>query len=192
MFSRGTPKRHGYGELFADWEIDTARYMARWAFHRFPSLQSLYELEDLTQVSLIHWLGVRERYQEDRGASRQTYMGKVIRNRMLELVRSENTDIRRANAAAEPLSRFVDSEDAAPSVDLEDRSIRPDDFELRERLEIATSQLTDRQKRILDLYADESIAAIARDLDICRSTVYEEVERIRKVFEDCGLKDFLK
>ena len=56
------------------------------------------------------------------------------------------------------------------------------------------SKLTSRQRRLCVLLGEQgfSIKEAAERLRIPRGTLYEEIKRIRKVFADHGLGDYLK
>lgn len=55
------------------------------------------------------------------------------------------------------------------------------------------SRLSLGQRRLaLGLEAGMSMSEIGRRLDVPRGTLYDELERIRKIFRDEGLEEFLR
>ena len=65
---------------------------------------------------------------------------------------------------------------------------------LRMDLVRAMAQLTPAQQRLCVMLGQEglSVKEAAEQLRIPRGTLYEEIKRIRKVFSDHGLEDYLK
>ena len=184
-----------YGDLFADWEVQVVEAVVRKFWKTSPRLRAVYDQEDLIQECLIHWHGVRNSYLADRGASKKTYMSRVLNNKLLELLRYEKADLRKVNSEAIPFSKPVGSE--------EDRTIEdeanqahdedPETFEeSRVRDILVGLPLTAREKAILDLLSQGlKKTEIAKKVGAHRDTVYQDIERLRKLFEDKGLKRFL-
>jgi RNA polymerase sigma factor (sigma-70 family) len=67
------------------------------------------------------------------------------------------------------------------------------DLDLRADLNSAIQALTPRQRMVLELRAGNTEATeIGKRLGIHRSTVHEEFNRIRKLFRDKGLKEYIE
>ena len=58
-------------------------------------------------------------------------------------------------------------------------------------LDDALNELTDQQRQLCELLLTEGISAAARKLDKPRSTVQNHVARVRQIFEDRGLREYL-
>ena len=93
-----------YGDLFADFEIATAKQVIS-QFQASHSWLKGLDFEDLLQECLIHWFLQRTRFQPDQGASVRTYMVKVLSNRLQEIIREQLTDRRKAFQLAETLDQ---------------------------------------------------------------------------------------
>jgi RNA polymerase sigma-70 factor (ECF subfamily) len=91
-----------------------------------------------------------------------------------------------APSLAEVLDAAVDSESDGDDA-LDARDVRID-------LARALRKLTDAQRRLCQLLGEEglSIKEASERLRIPRGTLYEQIKRIRKVFADHGLDDYLK
>ena len=66
--------------------------------------------------------------------------------------------------------------------------------EARVDLVRAIERLTPHQRQLCQLLGDEGLTVqeVSRKLGIPRATIYDELKRIRKVFAELGLKDYLK
>ena len=143
---------------------------------------------------LTHWHHKRDTWRKEGGASRNTYMAWVIKNKLEELSRDETALLRRANASASPFSKPIDENqtigDLADVVaSSRDRFSSP---ELAGLLAVAQSRLTPRQARIADLLMGKAMKTeIAAELDVNRDTIYADLKRIRKVYSDLKLEEFL-
>jgi RNA polymerase sigma-70 factor (ECF subfamily) len=158
-------------------------------------------LEDLLQECLVHWWSQRRRYRQERGASRATFMRRVLRAKLLDIERGERAAKRGGHAA--PLS--LDAVPGPAEDGLTLAELLPDDdptgspeqaaerLALRAHLECALPLLSGRQRRLVEaLGSGRSMSEIGRLLRVPRSTLYDELERIKRVFRDEGLEGFLR
>ena len=184
-----------HGDLFQKWELEVVETLI-WEFWPSPRLRAAHEKEDLRQECLSHWCEVRNSYSQSRGASPRTYMTKVIRNKLLELLRYEEADLRRVNTEASPFSSPLGSEQEMTVEDeANEAGVQEDDSfeEARVREILSSLDLTDREVEILDLLSKGyRKTEIAKKVGASRDTVYEDMKRIRKLFEDKGLRKFLE
>ena len=181
---------------FEAWEIETARAVVRAFVAARGSFASL-DFDDLVQECLLHWWQQRSRYAEEHGASRQTYMNRVLTNRLRDLRREEQAEKRRADY--KPLSLdapFGDDGDTLADFFRDagsDPAAEAEHADLVDRLARIRGRLLPRQRAVFDAWAsDIPKARIARGLDISRDTVHEDIRRIRQVCRDEGLEDFLR
>ena len=182
-------------------EENVARQEAR-AFlrgHRWLERKG-YDLEDLVQEAVLKWLRVRPRYVRRGGASWKTYMKRVVRNHFADLVDEQKAQMRGGRSSPPSLDAPVaaDAEgetwmDMIPDEDAESRTYAAlDDQDRAEALSRACSRLTDAQREICRMLgAETSISQISRITGRRRSTLYDDIARIRAVFEDAGLREFL-
>jgi RNA polymerase sigma-70 factor (ECF subfamily) len=169
---------------------------------RFRSLKR-EAFDDLLQDCLTHWIEVRRRLDPDQGGPPVAYMARVVRNRLVDLVREHESGKRRGDLEAQSLDAAVgDSEDGPSLADLLDANVGEhgghddlvDSHDARIDLARAMARLNDSQRRLCQLLGEEglSIKEAAQRLGIPRGTLYEEIKRIRKVFAEHGLGDYLK
>jgi len=190
----------GYAGLFEDWEIAIAGKLVNKYRDRWTCLE-LEEIDDLMQECLMAWWRARDSYEPSRGASRRTFMGRVVRNKLMDIVRARDTDKRRVNYVAvsldEPLGDDESSATLAEELDEVagacDRRDAVSQIELRLDLERATENLTSRQRKICRHLKDGySITELAQLLATPRGTIYDEMRRIRRSFAKRGLEDYLR
>lgn len=192
-----------YRGLFDGWEIAVAKRLVgkRWAQCEWLQQD---DFDDLLRDCLDRWLSVKDRYDPGRKASRRTFMASVIRNKLNDLVRERKADVRRAIYEAESMDAPVGAgEDgsettlheligshAVPNAQKDPLTLVP----LRIDLSRILSGLTQRQTKICLLLGEGqlNIAAASRCLKTPRTTLVDEIRRIRAIFEKAGLRDYLE
>jgi len=131
------------------------------------------------------------------------YMAQVIRNKLTDLIREQAAEKRAGDLDALSLDATVDgSDDGATLAELLAASdaMYPGEAGGVDRQHVridvgrALTRLTPAQRRLCLMLGEEglSIKEAAERLRIPRGTLYEEIKRIRKVFADHGLGDYLK
>jgi len=190
------------GEGLQRWEIAVSKKLVGEYRRRSRSL-AREEFDDLMQECLAHWIVVRRRFPPDPDAPPVAYMAQVIRNKLTDLIREQAADKRAGEQDALSLDAALDgAEDGVTLAELlaDTESAQPDDpgaVERRHaRIDIGRvlERLTPVQRQLCQLLGEEglSIKEAAERLRIPRGTLYEEIKRIRKVFADQGLGDYLK
>lgn len=152
------------------------------------------------QECLVHWLSVRGDIDPARAATRTAFMARVVHNKLMDLVRERESDKRKAGydsiSLDEPLGEQEDSSRLFELVD-ETQKKAPDRAfadDARVDLEKAMARLTPRQRELCRLLGEEglNVQEASRRLGVPRATLYDELKRIRKVFAELGLEDYLK
>ena len=128
-------------------------------------------------------------------------MNRVLMNRLRDLRREEQAEKRRADRDAislnEPLGTDDDNRGSlADFLTDDDASVQPEKLaqqsELARRIGHVRVRLTSRQQALVDgLRAERSISELSRLLGTSRSTLYDELERIKAAFTAEGLDEFL-
>lgn len=178
-----------YGDLFQGWELTVARSAAHSFWRANAGLQEAFDREDLVQECLIKWFATRDSYAEERGASPKTFMNIVVRNHLQGLARKADTDRRRINAEAVLFSHPIDDDRTVG----DEVASQGDEPGLSRTLAEAIEDLSPRERQIIALLgAGHPKTAIATALKVHRSTVVEDLKRIRKAFEHKGLKEYLE
>jgi len=196
---RGISNSQNYSDLFQDWEIAIATKLVK-DFQSSSKWFQLEDVEDLLQECLTHWFFTKEKYDSRNEASIQTFMSKVVRNKLKDLARERKADKRKASCQAISLDKPIDPYEDSPSLidTIESDGLseppqnsfnaicaRLDLMKVREKLSL-------RQKQLFDVLQDSKIQEASRILGILPSTIYEELKRMRAIFEKERLKDYLE
>ena len=157
--------------------------------------------EDLVQDCLTHWWLQRRRYSAERGASRATFMRRVLKAKLLDIERGERAAKRGGRTQFLSLDGAPGPQEDGPTL----AELLPDDdpdwspeqaaerLALRSHLERVLPLLSRRQRQLVDaLDSGSSMSEIGRLLQIPRATLYDELQRIKRVFRDEGLEEFLE
>jgi RNA polymerase sigma-70 factor (ECF subfamily) len=191
-----------YRGLFEGWEIAIAVKLVREFQHRWRPL-ALEPTEDLLQDCLIHWLAVRRGADPTRSAARNAFMGRVLRNKLMDMVRERESEKRKVNYDAVSLDDLViDNEDGEELGDRRDgsagqRQDGEDDVSKQDvRLDLLTviRHLTPIQQRLclLVVLHEATPEEISRRLRMTPDATAAELKRIREVFAQFGLDGYLR
>ncbi len=188
-----------YRGLFERWELAVARKLINQFRSRWRSLEQ-DEFEDLMQECLVHWLSVRGDIDPSRAATRTAFMARVVHNKLMDLVRERESDRRKAGydsiSLDEPLGEQEDSSRLLELVDETQKKELDRAFADDARVDLAKAfeRLTPRQRQLCQLLGEEglNVQEASRRLGVPRATLYDELKRIRKVFAELGLEDYLK
>ena len=183
------------------WEIAVAKKLVG-EYRRRSRILERYEFEDLVQDCLLHWITVRGSLDRDPANPPLGYMATVLRNWLADLVRKRGTDKRSGDLDTPSLDASIDgSEDGMTLAELLDVSQSRDsagDGETHHHMRLdllrTCAHLTPAQQRLCLMLGEEgmSVKAAAEHLGIPRGTLYEEINRIRKLFADHGLEIYLR
>ena len=183
------------------WEIAVAKKLVG-EYRRRSRILERYEFEDLVQDCLLHWITVRRGLDCDPANPPLGYMATVLRNWLADLVRKRGTDRRSGDLDTPSLDATIDgSEDGMTLAELLDVSQSRDsagdgETHLHMHLDLlrTCAHLTPAQHRLCLMLGEEglSVKAAAEHLGIPRGTLYEEINRIRKLFADHGLEIYLR
>jgi DNA-directed RNA polymerase specialized sigma24 family protein len=146
---------------------------------------------------------MRRAYRADRGASPQTYMRRVVRNKLRDLLAAETAKKRGGSAKPRSLDSSLSggNEDDDPRT-LADQlaDLRPEaDAEaaanlrdLRARLIRLRQDLPQRERELFDaLLLEGNLSAASRRLGRSRPRLYPTLDNIRQMARDRGLDEFL-
>lgn len=189
------------GRELQQWEIAVAKKLVG-EFRRRSRILEREEFDDLLQECLTHWIEVRGKLAADPGGPPIAYMARVVRNKLTDMLREHAATKRGGDLDTVSLDAAVSDSDDAPTLAdvLEGTTtdgVTDADAASRNdaRIDIAKAlqRLTPRQRRLCTLLGEEglTIKEAAARLRIPRGTLYEEIKRIRKVFAEHGLGDYL-
>lgn len=190
-----------YQGLFNDWEVAVAKKLV-YEYQRKWVCLSKEDFDDLLQECLTHWFFSKDCYEAEKGASQKTFMGKIIRNKLTDIVREREADKRKISRFTVSLDGVSGNNEDSPvlcekieSNGFTDPQYDPlVDIQLKIDIPKALKKLTLQQKKLCGLLGEKglNVKEASKYLKTPRSTVYDELSRIRKIFEKEGLKDYLK
>ncbi len=180
------------GGDFEPWELDLVRRLIQdFISERRPPGD--VEFDDLFQDCLAHWWSQRDRYDEARGASRKTFLRKVVRAKLQDLARGWKAAKR--GAGQQPLSLdapMSGNEPDGPTIGDLLADQRTSDSTVALDIQRLTDRLSARQRWIIGgARLEFTNTEISRWLSISRDILSEERRRIREVFRDGGLAPHL-
>ena len=155
--------------------------------------------EDLAREILLELLRVMPKFDPARGELKAfiTYWVDKRSKRVLKSMVCENSDFQRVAYSLDETVKEFDGE-IVPKCDLIDGEnylmsvgvIRCQSMELTDiRLAVgkALSAMTPYQRDICTRIMSNNIKQVARDLGVSRRHIYENLRRLRPLFEDCGI-----
>ena len=151
--------------------------------------------EDLMYEVLTHWSLVRETFDASKDASKETYMWRVIENKLLHIVEKLMSNKRRASAEAVSLDEHISEDEDSPTY--ADRIPADENYVNKMQLKIELSwvlqELLPMHQKICRFkkegFTNKEISKVLR---ISETKVCEEIKRIRVIFRKKGLHNYLK
>jgi len=189
--SRGQPEPPSQ---FEPWELELVRSVVfDFLAEHMPPRH--VEFDDLDQECLQHWWSQRGRYDARHGASRMTFLRRVIRRRLQDLARGWRAEKRGSGQQPLSLDDPASRDDPTGPTIGEAQRHRGDlgldvsaDIDFRRLY----AKLSDRQKRIVDgVTAGMKKTDVSTQVQVSRDTLHRELRRIREIFRDEGLADCL-
>ena len=125
-------------------------------------------------------------------------MARIVRNKLTDLIRERETEKRKIAHLAISLDSPLKDDESAPTpmsrIDAAEASDRLLDVELKIDLSKALQSLNPRQRKLCRLLKEDglTIKEASEYLKIPRSTIYDELKRIRRIFMKGRLADYLE
>ena len=142
------------------------------------------DAEDIASEVMARLLEEWDRFDPARG-TREAYINQVVSTRLLSLLRDRNAQKRSAKVEA------IDPSDER----LVDRSCDGEEWlrrvDLRVDLHIAFSKLNPKQRAVCDQLLRDVVSPAAKEMGVPRSTLRYAVTKIRQIFRDAGLEEYL-
>jgi RNA polymerase sigma factor (sigma-70 family) len=179
---------------FEDWEIRLLGHVVREFLSAREGSMNLSRRDmfpDFFQEAALHWWQRRAQYNPERGASRATFLRRVVGAHLRDLEREMKAMKRGGGIHPLSLDRRTGDEGAQTLGDLlEDER---NTVWVEARLTDATAMLSPRQRQIVEaLREGANRTEAAARAGISRETLYQELKRIRGIFIDAGLEEFLR
>ena len=185
-------------EGWEEWEVPTAKKLVGSFINKGCFTRG--DFMDLMQECIAHYNSVRGAYTATRGASKKTYMWRVVTNKLRDLVDKETANKRSPKdpnkgttdkgnhkymikSLYEPVGGSDDRQLVDTITDPSTKDIRTNTLYKMAMKEVIP-QLTDRQREIFQLRINGvKVTEIAHQLDIHRSTVHDDLKSIEAMFE---------
>jgi DNA-directed RNA polymerase specialized sigma24 family protein len=152
------------------------------------------------QECLIEWHLKRGKYDPTRGASKQTFMARIVRNKLADIANKRKTKKRGAGRDHISLDDKVGGNEDSPhlidTIASESSNAShfesPDEVLMKGAVSTVVAKLTERQQLIVrHLRESHSVSEIGRLINTPRTTVNDEIGRIRRLFHKEQLDSFL-
>jgi len=187
-----------YKGLFEGWEIAVAKKLINDFKKQWKCLEQ-DDFDDLLQECLTQWFLAKDKYNPDAEASKKTFMARVVKNKLFDIVKSHKRLCRKDDQNTDSLDKpLSDEEDAPTLLDLllENKEYTSN-FRIHTELKVELSRtfqkLTPRQQELCRLLGEEglSIKEASEILQTPRGTIYEEIKRIKDIFQQENLEAYL-
>lgn len=189
-----------YEGIFEDWEIGHATRLIRKFQRRWECLKQ-EGFEDLLQECLCHWHFSKNSYDPQGEASQKTFMARIIENKLIDIVREREADKRRIAHVTVSLDQPAGPDEDGPAlmdtIPHGSMSAIGDPFkqiEFKLDLSVAFRGLTSRQRELCRLLGEAglTVTQAGARLNIPRTSLYDEIKRIRAIFKREHLDEYLK
>ncbi len=184
-----------------DYAVRIIKYKARQLVGRVGFTES--DRQDLEQEMVFDLLRRLPKFKPER-AQRNTFIARVVEHKVATIIEAQKAGMRDYRLCPCSLNDRFENEEGG-SVERID-TINQDDYlqrtgnlsrpisdlrglsiDIRNAVEKLPPELRDLCKRL----QVESVTEISRDTGIPRGTIYESIKKLRTLFEDAGLKDYL-
>lgn len=184
-----------------DYAVRIIKYKARQLVGRVGFTES--DRQDLEQEMVFDLLRRLPKFKPER-AQRNTFIARVVEHKVATIIEAQKAGMRDYRLCPCSLNDRFENEEGG-SVERID-TINQDDYlqrtgklsrpisdlrglsiDVRSAVEKLPPELRDLCKRL----QTESVTDISRDTGIPRGTIYESIKKLRTLFEDAGLKDYL-
>ena len=141
---------------------------------------------------------MKEQYRPESGASERTFLNRITRNKIADLIRRREANRRKVLYVSDSLDEMDENEQ---SINLKEKLLMVEEqivskisaANLPEAMAKATAGLSFRQKQICrHLSEGMSQVKVGKMMKIPRATLQDEIKRIREVFRKVGLEEFLR
>ena len=159
--------------------------------------------EDLEQEMVLDLLRRLPKYNPER-AKLNTFIARVVEHKIASLIEAQKAGTRDYRRWACSLNeRFEDdvgrSVERVDTIDQEDYLLRtgaqsrPTEELSSLAVDVATiiDALPPELRELCRRLKAETVSEISRDTGVPRGTIYESIKKLREIFEDAGLRDYL-
>ncbi|MBL8013166.1 MAG: sigma-70 family RNA polymerase sigma factor [Candidatus Omnitrophica bacterium] len=187
-----------YKGLFEGWEIAIAKKLINDFKKQWRCLES-DDFDDLLQECLTQWFYAKDKYNPEAEASEKTFMARVVKNKLFDIVKGHERLRRKDSQKTDSLDQPLSDEDDAPT--LLDTLSTDENYatnlrfhtELKIDISHTSQKLTPKQQELCQLLGEKglSIKEASKILKTPRGTIYEEIKRIKAIFQKENLHEYL-
>ena len=184
-----------------DYAVQLIKYKARQLVGRVGFTES--EREDLQQEMVLDLLRRLPKFDPKR-AGRNTFIARIVEHKVATIIEAQKAGMRDYRLCSCSLNDRLEDEEGRSiermeTIDQEDylrrtvklsrpmSELRNLSIDLRSAVQALPPELRGLCKRL----QTESVTEISRDTGIPRGTIYESIKKLRAIFKDAGLKDYL-
>lgn len=184
-----------------DYASQIIKYKAKRLIGRFGFTES--DLEDLEQELILDLLRRLPMYNPAR-AQRNTFIARVVEHKIATIIESQKAGMRDYRLCRWSLNDRLEDEEGGSVERME--TINQEDYLLRtgklsrplDELRALTidvrramEQLPPELRELCRCLMSDTFTRISRETGIPRGTIYEFIKKLRVIFEDAGLRDYL-
>lgn len=188
---------------FEQWEMKLVKEKARKLIGKYGFVEE--DIEDLKQDLMLHIFLRKKGGSTSAQVKSKTrvVMNRILDNRIRDLIEKAQSMKREGNLKSQSLHRELgQGEDGEPftyeDVLSEDESMTrsgkrrvADEEEVRLAMALALGKLTSLQRRVCRLLmTQKTVGKVAKSVRIRRDALYEEIKRIRAIFDKEGLGEY--
>jgi RNA polymerase sigma-70 factor (ECF subfamily) len=161
------------------------------------------DVEDLEQEMILELIQRFPKFDPAK-AAHSTFAARIVEHKISKLFRHrrrEMRDYRRESCSLDDTIEDAEGETIwrACTINQDEAAIRlgrrtrtrEEETQLRIDISLVLAKLPDDLREIAGQLLTKSVAEVARDLGIPRTTLYESVKRLRPFFEDTALRNYL-
>lgn len=184
-----------------DYAVKIIKYKAKQLVGRYGL--TISDREDLEQELILDLLHRLPKFNPDR-AQRNTFIARVVEHKVATIIEARKAgmrDYRRCRCSLN--DRFENEEgnfiERMEGIDQEDYLQRTgrlsrstaDKRRLAMDIRKAVDKLPPELRELCMRLATDTVMEISRDTGIPRGTIYESIKKLRAIFEDSGLREYL-
>jgi RNA polymerase sigma-70 factor (ECF subfamily) len=161
------------------------------------------DIEDMEQEMTLDLLSRMSNFDPDK-ATYNTFAARIVEHKISKLFRHRKREIRDYRREACSLDDPIEDPEGktirrAHTIGQDEADIRlgrrtrahEEEAQLRIDVSLVLARLPDDLREVAERLKVETISKAARSLGIPRNTLYGSVKRLRLLFEDYGLRDYL-
>lgn len=147
---------------------------------------------------MIHWFFMKDQYRAESGASERTFLNRITRNKIVDLIRRRDANKRKVLYVSESIDEM---DGDGKSINTKEKILMVEEqivsevsaANLPEAMTKATVGFSFRQKQICHHLAEGmSQVKVGEVMKISRGVLRTEIKHIREAFRKAGLEEFLR